>query len=381
MPIYLFCPTCKLTLPLDSKSCPKCKTVFQTQGKKYRVRVMVAGQTVSRLTDHLTLAREIEASLKADMVRGVFVGKKKTIPTLGEVWAKYLPWARENKKTWRDDQYYYEKHIGPRFAATPLDKITAFDLEKMKIEMGRGQSKRNRPFARATVKHQLVIIRRLFNIARKWGLYAGDNPVSRVSLPKLDNQVTEYFSDEETERLLGVLDEWPFRDSACFVKFAMLTGFRRGELFKLRWEDIDFEHRLATLLRPKGGKTVTLPVSEAALDVLRELPVESEFVFPGKGGKQRTDFSGPWRRIRKAAGLPENFRFHGLRHNYASRLVSAGVDLGVVSKLLSHKDLVTTQRYAHFAPTVLQAGADKAAEAILPKTAGKGNVESIQKPA
>ncbi len=70
----------------------------------------------------------------------------------------------------------------------------------------------------------------------------------------------------------------------------------------------------------------------------------------GKDGKQGADFKGPWERIRKAAGLPEDFRFHGPRYNYASTLVSIGVDLGSVRELLTHNHAGTTERSAHFAP-------------------------------
>ncbi|WP_449244636.1 tyrosine-type recombinase/integrase [Desulfobacca acetoxidans] len=67
------------------------------------------------------------------------------------------------------------------------------------------------------------------------------------------------------------------------------------------------------------------------------MEVTSSYVFPGKDGKQRTNFNGPWSIIRKAAGLPENFRFHGLRHHFASTLVSAGYDFLFVQKLLTHE--------------------------------------------
>ena len=74
---------------------------------------------------------------------------------------------------------------------------------------------------------------------------------------------------------------------------------------------------------------------------------------------------------RKAAGLPADFRFHGLRHHFASALVSNGVDLSVVSALLTHKDMGTTQRYAHLAPGVVKAAAQKSADILTPKAAAK----------
>src|SRR5208337_2444186 len=148
-------------------------------------------------------------------------------------------------------------------------------------------------------------------------------------------------------------------------------GLRRGELFKLTWDDVDFERSMVTLRTPKGGKTTTLPLSVQAIEVLRSLDVTSSFVFPGKKGKkpgeddkQRTDFKGPWLRIRKAAGLPDDFRFHGLRHHFASTLVSSGVDLGIVRELLTHKHVGTTERYAHFRPDAIKDAAAKAGELL-----------------
>ncbi|MEJ2090860.1 MAG: site-specific integrase [Syntrophobacterales bacterium] len=216
-------------------------------------------------------------------------------------------------------------------------------------------------------KHQLVILRRLYNLARKWGLYAGKSPLESVSLPRLDNQKTEFLKEEEIIRLLNTLEKWPSRESAAFVKFALFSGLRRGEMLKLAWDDVDFDRGLIALRDPKGGKNTTIPVSPQALEVLRSLEPRSSFVFPGKNGGQRADFKGPWQRIRKEAGLPENFRFHGLRHHFASALVSAGIDLPVIQQLLSHKDFRTTERYAHLSPGALKEAAIRSGELLTPK--------------
>ena len=217
-------------------------------------------------------------------------------------------------------------------------------------------------------------MRRLFNLAGKWNLYQGANPVKSVEMPKVDNQVTEFLSDEELSRLLAVLDNWPYDDSAAFVKFALFTGMRRGEIFKLTWDAVDFERGMITLAAPKGGKTTTLPICREALEVIEGLPRSSELVFPGKGGKQRSNIKDPWGRIRKAAGLPENFRFHGLRHHFASTLVSSGVDLAVVGSLLTHKQAQTTMRYAHLKPDAIKAAATKAGELLTPGKKQRGDV-------
>ncbi len=102
-----------------------------------------------------------------------------------------------------------------------------------------GTNKNGNPFIPATIKHQIVLLRRLFNVAIKWRIYSGANPVASVELPKLDNMKTEYLSDDELKRLRAVLSSWPCRITASLVKFAMLTGLRRGELFRLEWQVID----------------------------------------------------------------------------------------------------------------------------------------------
>ncbi len=93
---------------------------------------------------------------------------------------------------------------------------------------------------RALIKHQLVLLNRLYNLSKRWGMHDGSNPIDQVEIPKLDNQRTEFLTDEEGERLMNVLESWPCSDSVAFVKFALFSGIRRGELFKLTWDSVDF---------------------------------------------------------------------------------------------------------------------------------------------
>jgi len=98
--IHIYCSRCRGSYKLDAKACLKCETAFKK--KKYRVCVSVKGKRVTRFFDNLTLAREAESAIKADILRGDLDIKQKSepIPTLNEVWTKYLPWAKEHKKTW-----------------------------------------------------------------------------------------------------------------------------------------------------------------------------------------------------------------------------------------------------------------------------------------
>lgn len=321
--------------------------------------------------DNLTIAKETEATIKSDLLRGEFNinhHKVKKVVTLNDVWVRYLPWAKENKKTWENDLYYYQKHINPRLGDKPLEDITPILIEELISDLRSGTNAIGKPYQPATIKHQVVLIRRIFNMAIKWDLFKQVNPVGKVSIPKVDNQITEFMTPEQTESLLKTLDNWPCKETAVFVKFAFYTGLRRGELFKLKWSDVDLERGFITLRNPKGGKTVTLPISEEAIETLKTLPLQGEYVFPGKDGNQRVEFHMPWQRIKKAAGLPDDFRFHGLRHNFASHLVSNGVGLEVVKELMTHKDMVTTQRYAHLLPGAMKEAVEKSGKILKPKS-------------
>jgi integrase len=237
----------------------------------------------------------------------------------------------------------------------------------MKLELKKGTNKNGKPFTAATIKHQIVLLRRLFNLAIKWRIYNGPNPVSSVELPKLDNEITEFLTEDEMRRLLETLDSWPCKRSVDFVMIAMLTGLRKGEIRKLQWPDLDLERKTLTILDPKGKKA-TIPLSDEAASVFLNIErTSSPFVVPGVDGGMKKTFRDPWYAIRKAANLPPKMRFHGLRHNFASWLVSHGVPLYTVGKALNQKTLSSTKRYAHLADLALRQAVQKSGELLTPK--------------
>lgn len=360
MAINVRCQKCSADMSLNSKKCNQCGTPVP-KNKKYRVIVRVNGKRVCKTVNNLELAKDIEGKLKVDIARDEFdIQKKKPAPTLDDVWEHFLPWAKANKKTWKTDLYLYTKHLKPEFDRKRMDKITQLDIEGLIVNLKKSKSKLGRSYRPATIKHILILFKHLFSKSKKWGLYQGENPFTRVDLSddlkKLNNKINEHFNDDELERLNAALDGWHDRMSACFIKFLLLTGLRRGELFKLQWSHIDLVKKTVLLKDPKGIEDQILPLSVKALDILNEIPKEYDtpWIFYGKDGKQRTDFKGPWHRIRKAAELPEGFRLHGLRHHFASALVSNGISLYTVQKLLCHKDAKTTMRYADLADKTLR---------------------------
>ena len=379
MAINIHCKNCACDMRLTSTVCPKCKAPIPARGRTYRVVVRVNGKRSSQLVTNLDLAREIEGKLKKDNLRNEHdLTEPVAAPTLNAVWQKFLPWAKVHKKSWRTDDYYYRKHLQPLFGDKTLNQISPFDIEKLILKMKKDKNQHGKPFAPATIKHQLVLLSRLYSVAEMWGLYNGSNPCKKVKKPKLNNQKTEFLTDDELARLLDVLETWPDGMTIAFVRFAMFTGIRRGEMFKLKWKDVDMVRQTAKLVDPKGKEDQVVPLSNEAIKVLHDIPREYDtpYIFYGKNGQQRADFSGPWGRIRKAVKLPGGFRLHGLRHNFASTLVSNGVPLYTVQKLLCHKDAKTTQRYAHLADQTLRDAVELSDQLFKPK---KSKITRLEK--
>ena len=148
---------------------------------------------------------------------------------------------------------------------------------------------------------------------------------------------------------------------------AINTGLRRGELLSLSWADLNLSAKTLTVraASAKSGHTRYLPLNTEALKVVRVWrrlkgePKSDALVFPGRDGNRMTRVDTAWGSLMKLAGI-ENFRFHDLRHHFASRLVQAGVDLYTVKELLGHSEIAMTEKYSHLSP----AGLAKAVAAI-----------------
>jgi integrase len=158
---------------------------------------------------------------------------------------------------------------------------------------------------------------------------------------------------------------------------------RRGELFKLKWDDIDFERGFIHIREPKGGKSQKIPLNNSARDLLQSIAKQgNEYVFPAKGGGQRNDIAKEVRAIRDAAGLPADFRpLHGLRHVYATMLASSGkVDMFTLQKLMTHKSPQMTQRYAHYRDEAMQRAANEVSAILEDALAMRGEEQEAVRP-
>lgn len=297
--------------------------------------------------------------------------------TLDKLWQEY----EENKpdsKGINSDKGRFEKYISPSFGNKEPHEIIRLDVDRLRVSL----LKKLKP---QTVKHVLGLLKRIvhYGVARQLcqSLNFEIEPV------KVDNQKTEDLTPEQLKKLLEAIDNSTDIEAANIMRLALYTGMRRGEMFKLKWNDIDFQRGFIAIRNPKGGVSQKIPLNEQARQVLenhpktqinkeKDNPKYSEYVFLRPDGEPFTDIRRRVNPIKEAAGIPADFRaLHGLRHTYASMLASSGqVDLYTIQKLLTHKSPVMTQRYAHLRDEALK-NASTLAGQIIDAATNKNVVE------
>ena len=289
--------------------------------------------------------------------------KHRTNPTIDQLKAAYFESEKGlNLKGRITDLNRYEKHLRLALGQKLIDTLSLLDIERLKKEM--------RDSATATVANALELLRRIINHGIKHNLCLALS--FTIELPTKNNEVTEYLTNEEAQRLMAVLDSWPEQDAPRMLKIAWLTGMRRGEIFKLEDRDIDFSQGIITLRDPKGGKTESVSMPQQVAELIKiqmtarsEKNPDTHYIFPGQYGGRRTDSSAV-ERIKIAAELPKSFRiFHGLRHHYAVTLASSGeFTLDMIGELLTHKSSAVTRRYAKYLPHAKKKASDQAVELL-----------------
>lgn len=290
----------------------------------------------------------------------------------------YGAWLETNRKS----GHYMKSRL--LSAGGPLLDKTLLELTPWLIE--KWASAIRRKGKNVTANRLLAYLKAALARAKSWGLVP-ENAAGPVKKTKEDTRARiRYLSPEEEARLFGALDAREERmrserDSANqwrqersldilpdlrrvhfadyllpMVLLALNCGLRRGELFGLTWDDIDFPQAVVTVRGEvaKSASTRHIPLNTTALETLRQWRGQSPgdgLVFPGRTGARMDNIKKSWAGIMTAAHIT-TFRFHDLRHHFASALVMRGADLNTVRELLGHGDIKMTLRYAHLAPSV-----------------------------
>jgi integrase len=211
--------------------------------------------------------------------------------------------------------------------------------------------KSNRGNKPATINRHVATLKHMFSKAVQWEMVETHvaEKVRQVKLLEENNKRLRYLSKEECHTLLSSCDA----HLRPIVIMAMNTGMRKGEILNLKWDNVDLKNGFLLLDKTKNGGRREVPINhtlESALkNIVRRLDILYVFYNPVTG-KPYDNIKKSFNSALKRAGVVD-FKFHDLRHTFASQLVMAGIDLTTVKELLGHKSLVMTLRYAHLAPS------------------------------
>jgi integrase len=290
------------------------------------------------------LAEKIHAKILTQIAEGKWfdkpIGAEKTF---GEMMEKYererfselASGSRRGCKSYLDGLVAY-------FGDYPIMKITPRLINEFK------QMRKAEGVKPATVVRQLTIMKRAYNIAiREWE-WLDSNPVTKVSCERVNNARDRWLTLEEEGKLLDTCSQW-LRE---IVEFALNTGMRIGEILSITNKAVDLPRRTVTVLKSKNGERRTIPLNDTLFELLtgkakvKSLKTDLVFYTANQTAYHNANVRRDFELALKKAGI-EGFRFHDLRHTFATRLVQSGEDLYRVAKLMGHKDIRMTQRYSH----------------------------------
>jgi integrase len=342
-------------------------------------------------------ARQLARSIAGEVANGIEPNdRRKTERRVAErersstlrvfIEGKYAQWARGNLKA-ADAQLERIAADFKDWLDKPMGSITPWLIETYR--------KKRRDLKRSpkTINRELQRLRSAVAKAVAWGVL-DEHPFADVKPLKTDKTGrVRYLSADEEKRLREALvtrdtklreardrfNEWrearhvkllPRREAEYvdhlrpMVLVAMNTGLRRGELLSLKWAEVNLEGKLITVRggSAKTGQTRRVPLNAEALNAFsiwkKQAKASATFVFPAPVGGRMARIDRSWETVSKLAMLSD-FRFHDLRHHFASKLVMAGVPLNTVRELLGHTSLEMTQRYSHLSPDALATAVEK----------------------
>ena len=274
------------------------------------------------------------------------------VPTLADmVHERYLPYAKLHKRSWATDECVLRLHLLPVFGAYRIHRIQRADVVKLM------QAVRQQGYAAGTCNRILVLLKYVLNCAIRWDLMPPGNPCQGVTPFEDEGARERYLSEKELARLFQELEGNTNVQVAQVIRLLLLTGARKREVLDARWSEIDMDRQLLTVpaARSKSKKPRHIPLSDAAMALLRDLPRQDDVpwvFFNPRTGKPPVSIFYAWDTIRNKVGMSD-VRLHDLRHSYASFLVNAGRSLYEVQKLLGHHSPKVTMRYAHLSPEAM----------------------------
>ncbi len=296
--------------------------------------------------------------------------------TVAALWERFFAahvQARLKPRTQGQYSDTWQNHLEPALGRRRLASVAKADVRALHAEIGAQGKTRAANLA-------VAVLRSALSWAIDQELMPGPNPAAGVRL-YADARRDRYLTADEIGRLLLVLEadaqergDWTAHD---VIKLLLFTGARRGNVQRMRWQDVDWQLRrwLVPASDTKTARMYNVALPPGAIAILErrraEVPTSCPWVFPGRPDQDTeaaalTTIKGHWSRIRERAELP-GVRLHDLRHTAASMLINAGASLAIVAHQLGHARTETSSRYAHLVDEVVRAAVDRATASLHPE--------------
>jgi len=286
---------------------------------------------------------------------------KKKIPNtlFKDLVTEYLKWSERQRS--HEQKEINANQLIEEFGNIPLRYFSTMMLEQYQTKR---LEKGNKP---ATVNRHIALIKHMFTKAVEWDMVEEEalKRVRRVKLLEENNRRLRYLSVDECQTLLDECEKLGKKNAHYahlkpIVIMALNTGMRKGEILTLTWDNVDLKHGFILLDKTKNGDRREIPINETLRETLQGIVRRLD----GGHAFYDTTTGKPFRNVTRSFATAcrnakvKDFRFHDLRHTFASHLVMAGVDITTVSRLLGHKNLTMTLRYAHLSPNHMSKAVD-----------------------
>ena len=286
--------------------------------------------------------------------------RSKAIPTYADLAQQHLTHARTYQKRPENTEAVLRVHLIPRWGAMRLDEINQQDVAQWLAE-------KRKVLAPATVEKLRMMLGRSFALAEQWQIPGAErNPVRCIARPKFSNARQRFLTADEASRLMDAAAQSSNPQLLFIIQLLLLTGARKSELLTAQWCHVDFDRKAWFIPDSKTGKSRHVPLSQAAISVIKQLPKFDgcPYLLPNpKTRKPYDTIKRAWATARDKAKLGD-FHLHDLRHSAASFMINGGIDLFTVGRILGHADHQSTMRYSHLANATLLAAVEAGAAGL-----------------
>lgn len=314
-------------------------------GKKRAMRIGAYPGTT--ILDARQRVQENKARLDVNIDPQDTTDRIKGMPNFREHSRAYLKFVEGYKRSADADESKLRLHLNDHFGDRRLCDITTRDIQAYHMMI-------SKKLSQSTANRHLALLSMMFNVAIQWDILER-SPTKGVKKFKEDNQKQRFLSSDEIGRLYQAMEAEDNKVAVNALKLLLLTGCRREEILKLKWDDVSLESGTIFLPDSKTGSRY-VQLNAAAIELLQGIEHVGKFVFPGHRDSANKPLNNPrkcFTRVLTAAGI-EHIRLHDLRHTHASILVNQGASLFVVQKALGHSNPVTSQRYSHLSNKTLR---------------------------